>query len=72
MPEGHKPYIGPEITGEVNAPELIASDLGKLAPQVLVACTVRLPDEKAPEKVTVTLVVPCPPVMLALAGAVHK
>lgn len=42
-----------------------------LAPRQFDAVTLRFPETNPAKNLTVTVVVPCPPMMVALAGAVH-
>ena len=63
---------GPEITAVVVGLLLTVSERTALCPQVLTARNVSEPLTNAEAKDTVTLAVPCPAVIVALVGAVHK
>jgi hypothetical protein len=65
------PYAEPVIPPGIPGTDEIAFVRNALDPQLLVAATVSVPEVNTDEKSTVTILVPCPLLMVVLAGGVQ-
>ncbi len=67
----HTEFAAPVIEAGVPGFDKMLRVCATLVPQLLLAVTESVPDVNDPEKLTVTVLVPCPVLIDALAGAVQ-